>query len=83
MSAEDIQARLEAISEELADLALDRLREALAAGADDEAVTGNDAAGGGRRRRPGGPQADEERRLTRARRAVDNAVAILAAGGET
>ena len=54
---ESIRARLESISEELADLALDRLR---------EAVAGDDDA----------PAA--ERRLTRARRAVDKAAALLA-----
>ena len=59
---ESIRARLEGISEELADLALDRLREAAA----------GDAAGAV-------PDAAvEERRLTRARRAVDKAAAILA-----
>ncbi len=52
-----IQARLEAISEELADLALETLR---------QAVEGDDGASA------------EERRLTRARRAVDKAAAILA-----
>lgn len=54
-----IRARLEAIAEELADLALARLR---------EAVEGEAAA------------ASEERRLTRARRAVEKAAAILAEG---
>jgi len=54
---ESIRARLESISEELADLALDRLREAVAGDA-------------------GAPAA--ERRLTRARRAVDKAAALLA-----
>jgi hypothetical protein len=57
---EPIRSRLEAISEELADLALDRLR---------EAVAGDGAAPA------------EERRLTRARRAVDKAAAILAGPG--
>jgi hypothetical protein len=57
---EPIRARLEAISEELADLALERLR---------EAVAGDAAAPA------------EERRLTRARRAVDKAAAILAGPG--
>ncbi len=62
---EPIRSRLEAISEELADLALDRLRQAV----------GGDATAPA-----------EERRLTRARRAVDKAAAILAGpdahGGE-
>ena len=53
---DDVRARLESIAEELADLALERLRRAL----DGDA----------------GP--DEERRLTRARRAVEKAAAILA-----
>lgn len=57
---ESIRSRLEAISEELADLALDRLREAV----------GGDV---------GSAAAVEERRLTRARRAVDKAAAILGA----
>jgi len=57
---EPLRARLEAISEELADLALDRLR---------EAVAGDAAAPA------------DERRLTRARRAVDKAAAILAGPG--
>ncbi|MDP8936263.1 MAG: hypothetical protein M3O23_00650 [Actinomycetota bacterium] len=55
---ESIRSRLEAISEELADLALDRLREAV----------------GGDVRAPA-----EERLLSRARRAVDKAAAILGA----
>jgi len=60
---ESIRSRLEAVSEELADLALDRLRAAVGGDADAPA---------------------DERRLTRARRAVDKAVAILAGppGGE-
>lgn len=56
---DDIRARLEAIAEELADLALARLR---------AAVDGEASA------------ASEERRLTRARRAVEKAAAILAEG---
>jgi hypothetical protein len=55
---EDIRRRLEAISEELADLAIARLRESIDAG--------------------GGELPVDERRLTRARRAVDKAAAILA-----
>ncbi len=58
---ESIRSRLEAISEELADLAIDRLRQAV----------GGDT---------GAPA--EERRLTRARRAVDKAAAILAGPGD-
>jgi hypothetical protein len=53
----DIKERLQAIADELADLALDRLSRALAEGA----TTPPDA----------------ERRLTRARRAVEKAVALL------
>jgi hypothetical protein len=54
---EDLLRRLEAVAEELSDLALDRLRAAAA----------------------GGPAAlvAEERRMTRARRAVERAIAIL------
>jgi hypothetical protein len=55
---EDIRRRLEAISEELADLALVRLRESIDAGGRELPV--------------------DERRLTRARRAVEKAAAILA-----
>lgn len=60
MAAEigDLRDRLEVIAEELADLALDRLREAVSAGAKTAPA--------------------EERRLTRARRAVEKAVALLA-----
>jgi hypothetical protein len=55
---QDIRARLEAISEELADLAIVRLRESIDAGGYELPV--------------------DERRLTRARRAVERATAILA-----
>lgn len=55
---DDIRRRLEAISEELADLALARLRDSIDAGGDELPV--------------------DERRLTRARRAVEKAAAILA-----
>ena len=55
---DDIRARLEAIGEELADLALARLRESIDAGGSELPV--------------------DERRLTRARRAVEKAAAILA-----
>ena len=54
---DDIRQRLEAISEELADLAIARLRESIDAG--------------------GGELPVDERRITRARRAVDKAAAIL------
>jgi hypothetical protein len=55
---EDIRRRLEAISEELADLAIERLQESIDAGGVELPV--------------------DERRLTRARRAVERAAAILA-----
>ena len=55
----DLRDRLQAVADDLADLALDRLREA-AAGDGDVSVL-----------------AAEERRLTRARRAVDKAIAVL------
>jgi len=56
---EDLRERLSGIAEELADLALGRLR---------AAVDEGDPAPGA---------AAEERRLTRARRAVEKAVAVL------
>jgi hypothetical protein len=55
---QEIGRRLEVIAEELADLALERLRESIDSGAT---------------ARP-----DDERRITRARRAVERAAAILA-----
>jgi hypothetical protein len=55
---DDIRGRLEAIAEELADLALERLRESIDAGGNELPV--------------------DERRLTRARRAVEKAVGLLA-----
>jgi hypothetical protein len=55
---QDIRERLERIAEELADLAIDRLRESIDAGGVELPV--------------------DERRLTRARRAVEKAAAILA-----
>lgn len=58
-AVEELRERLSAIAEELADLALERLRAAV----DDGAATPEAAA--------------EERRLTRARRAVEKAVAVL------
>ena len=55
---QDIRARLEAIAEELADLAMARLRESIDSGGYELPV--------------------DEKRLTRARRAVEKAAAILA-----
>lgn len=55
---EDIRIRLETIAEELADLAIVRLRESIDAGGAELPV--------------------DERRLTRARRAVEKAAALLA-----
>jgi hypothetical protein len=63
---DDVADRLDAIAEELGDLAFDRLREATSAartGTPDPAVVA------------------EEKRLTRARRAVDKAVLILRRSG--
>ena len=54
---DDIRQRLEGIAEELADLAILRLRESIDAGGTELPV--------------------DERRLTRARRAVEKAAAIL------
>lgn len=54
---DDIRARLEAMAEELAELAIQRLRESIDAGGHELPV--------------------DERRLTRARRAVEKAAAIL------
>ncbi|MGH9184775.1 MAG: hypothetical protein ACRD0U_02995 [Acidimicrobiales bacterium] len=54
---DDIRRRLEAISEALADLAIERLKESIDAGGSELPV--------------------DERRLTRARRAVEKAVAVL------
>lgn len=54
---DEIRERLEAIAEELADLAIVRLRESIDAG--------------------GGELPVDERRLTRARRAVEKAAALL------
>jgi hypothetical protein len=59
---DDIRTRLEAISEELADLAIERLRESIDAGGTELPV--------------------DERRLTRARRAVEKAIAVLNEGDE-
>lgn len=60
---DDIRRRLETISEELADLALERLRESIDAGGHELPV--------------------DERRLTRARRSVDKAAAILSEPDDT
>ena len=54
---DDIRSRLEVISEELADLAIERLRASIDAGGEELPV--------------------DERRLARARRAVEKAIAIL------
>ena len=54
---DDLRARLEVISEELADLAMVRLKESIDAGGTELPV--------------------DERRLARARRAVEKAVAVL------
>ncbi len=54
---EDIRRRLENIAEELADLAIARLRESIDAGGTELPV--------------------DERRLTRARRSVEKAIAVL------
>jgi hypothetical protein len=54
---DDIRRRLQAISDELADLAIERLRESIDAGGEELPV--------------------DERRLTRARRAVEKAIAVL------
>jgi hypothetical protein len=60
---QDIRQRLAAIAEELADLAMERLRESIDAGGTELPV--------------------DERRLTRARRAVEKAAAILAEPDDT
>ena len=60
---EEIRGRLEAIAEELADLAIIRLRESIDAGGHELPV--------------------DERRLTRARRAVEKAVNLLAEPDDT
>jgi hypothetical protein len=54
---DEIRGRLEVIAEELADLAIVRLRESIDAGGTELPV--------------------DERRLTRARRAVEKAIAVL------
>ena len=60
---DDIRGRLEVIAEELADLAIVRLRESIDAGGSELPV--------------------DERRLTRARRAVEKAIAVLREGDAT
>ncbi|MDQ1428819.1 MAG: hypothetical protein QOK39_2295 [Acidimicrobiaceae bacterium] len=60
---QEIRERLQAISEELADLAIQRLRESIDAGGTELPV--------------------DERRLTRARRAVEKAAAILSEGDDS
>lgn len=62
-SHDDLADRLEAIAEELAERAIDVLR---------EAIGEQRPLGAGRGVRP-----EEERRLTQARRAVEKAVAVL------
>lgn len=66
MGSEEIAERLSAIAEDLADLALDRLRQA-----SEELGTSD---------RPDPALLAEERRLTRARRAVEKAVTVLQEG---
>jgi hypothetical protein len=63
VSAAELAERLSAIAEELGDLALDRLRQA----SDQVAADGT----------PDPALLAEERRLTRARRAVEKAAALL------
>lgn len=60
---QEIRSRLLGIAEELADLAMERLRESIDAGGQELPV--------------------DERRLTRARRAVEKAAAILAEPDDT
>ncbi|MDE3085176.1 MAG: hypothetical protein KGJ77_00290 [Acidobacteriota bacterium] len=66
MGSEEIAERLSAIAEDLADLALDRLRQA----SEELGASG----------RPDPALLAEERRLTRARRAVEKAVTVLQEG---
>lgn len=60
---DEIRGRLEGIAEELADLAIVRLRESIDAGGHELPV--------------------DEKRLTRARRAVEKAIALLAEPDDT
>ena len=62
---EDLADRLEQLSDELGDIAFDRLRHA--------------SESAGRGSRPDPSVLAEERRLTRARRAIDKAVMVLRA----
>jgi hypothetical protein len=64
---EQLADRLEAIAEEIADLALDRLRAATGGREDTEALDPTAIA--------------DERRFTRARRAVEKAAAVLRGAG--
>ena len=59
---DDIRGRLRSISDELADLAIERLRESIDEGGTELPV--------------------DERRLTRARRAVEKAIAVLDEGND-
>ena len=68
MGVEDLADRLAQLSEELGDLAFDRLRQASSSAGRGEAAPGLVA---------------EEKRLTRARRAVDKAVILLRAMEES
>ena len=61
---EDIKSRLEQISEELSDIGMEALRDAL----EDEVTT---------------PRPEIEKRLSRARRAVDKAAAIISGGPQS
>jgi hypothetical protein len=73
---EDVRTRLGELADELADLAIEQLRLAV----EQQADTGGHASAGGRSRSHG--PAAEERRLTRARRAVERAAAILSSPPE-
>ena len=67
---DEIRSRLEELAEELADLALDRLRQSASmAGEHGDADAMRDATAA-------------ERRITRARRAVERAAAILSDGAD-
>jgi hypothetical protein len=68
VGVEDLADRLASLSEELGDLAFDRLREASSSAGRGELDPGLVA---------------EEKRLTRARRAVDKAVVLLRRSDET
>ena len=68
MSTDEVAERLVAMAEELADMAIDRLREARAA-----VRAGGD---------PDPALLAEERRITRARKAVEKAAGLLAPRGD-